>query len=266
MPFDPAVDAFAASAPAPSDGGPHVGVLLVHGFTGSPASMRPWAEYLHEQGFSVSVPLLPGHGTRWQDLVRVTYEDWYAEAEQAFEKLLAECDLVYLAGLSMGACVVLDLAARRGRDVAGVIVVNPSVSTERWDVKLLPVLKHVVPAFPGIRDDIKKPGVTEIGYSRAPLRPAHSLMQAMKAVCDRLPEITQPMLVFRSRVDHVVPASSVKQVLTSVSSRDLEERVLEDSYHVATLDNDAPVIFSVSADFLHRLVAEATPATGTDGS
>jgi len=91
-------------------------------------------------------------------------------------------------------------------------------------------------------------------------------MQAMKSVCDRLPEITQPMLVFRSRVDHVVPASSVKRVLTSVSSRDLEERVLEDSYHVATLDNDAPVIFSVSADFLRRLVAEATPATGTDGS
>jgi carboxylesterase len=161
--------------------------------------------------------------------------------------------------------VVLDLASRRGRDVAGVVVVNPSVSTERWDVKLLPVLKHVVRAFPGIRDDIKKPGVTELGYPKTPLRPAHSLMQGMKAVRERLPEVTQPLLVFRSREDHVVPASSVKRVLTSVSSRDLEERVLENSYHVATLDNDAPVIFSVSADFVRRVSTEASSAPGDEG-
>lgn len=265
MPLDPSVDAYTAPAPASSDGGPRIGVLLVHGFTGSPASMRPWAEYLHEQGFAVSVPQLPGHGTVWRDMVRVTYEDWYAEAEQAFEKLLAECDQVHLAGLSMGGCLVLDLAARRGRDVAGVVVVNPLVSLERWDVKLLPVLKHLVPAFPAIANDIKKPGGDEHGYNRTPLRPAHSLMQALKGVRDRLPEVTQPMLVFRSSVDHVVPASSVKRVLTSVSSRDLEERVLEDSYHVATLDNDAPVIFSVSADFIRRVSTEQVPATGTDG-
>jgi carboxylesterase len=265
VPLDPAVDAFAAPAPGSPGDGSRVGVLLVHGFTGSPASMRPWAEYLHEQGYAVSVPLLPGHGTVWQDMVRVTYDDWYAEAEGAFDKLLADCDLVFLAGLSMGACVVLDLAARRGRDVAGIVVVNPSVSTERWDVKLLPVLKHVVRAFPGIRDDIKKPGVTELAYPKTPLRPAHSLMQGMKAVRERLPEVTQPMLVFRSREDHVVPASSVKRVLTSVSSRDLEERVLEDSYHVATLDNDAPVIYSVSAEFVRRVSIEAPPATGAEG-
>jgi len=258
--IDPAVDAFSASA-AEGSGTPRVGVLLVHGFTGSPFSMRPWAEYLNEHGYAVSVPLLPGHGTVWNDLQPTTYGDWYAEVERAFEKLRAECDQVFLAGLSMGACLVLDLAAAKGRDVAGVVVVNPSVSTERKDIKLLPVLKHVVPAFPGIRDDIKKPGVTERGYPKTPLKAAHSLMVAMKSVCEALPQVTQPLLVFRSREDHVVPASSVRRVLTSVSSRDLEERVLEDSYHVATLDNDAPVIYSVSADFVGRVSAEVAAET-----
>jgi len=261
VPLDPAVDAFSAPALASHDG-TRVGVLLSHGFTGSPASMRPWAEYLHEQGYAVSVPRLPGHGTVWQDLQRTTYADWFDEVERAFEKLRSECDLVFVAGLSMGACLVLDLAAARGRDVAGIIVVNPSVSTERLDVKLLPVMKHVVPAFPGIADDIKKPGVTERGYSRTPLKAAHSVMQGMKATRERLPEVTQPLLAFRSREDHVVPASSSRHLLSSVSTRDLEERVLEDSYHVATLDNDAPVIFSVSADFVRRVTSESVQAAG----
>ena len=264
MPLDPSVDAFAAPVPDGPEGN-RTGVLLVHGFTGSPASMRPWADYLHEQGYAVSVPLLPGHGTVWQDLQSTTYDDWYAEAERAFEKLQAECDQVFVAGLSMGACLALDLAAAKGRDIAGVVVVNPSVSTERKDVKLLPVLKHVVPAFPGDRRRHQEAGRRRAGYPKTPLKAAHSLMQAMKTVCERLPQVTQPMLVFRSRVDHVVPASSVRRVLTSVSSRDLEERVLEDSYHVATLDNDAPVIFSVSADFVRRVSAEAGQATGTEG-
>jgi carboxylesterase len=253
-------------ASAPADGpllgagaGVRPGVLLCHGFTGSPWSMRPWGEFLHEQGYAVSVPRWPGHGTTWQELNTTTYDDWYAEAERAFEKLQAECDAVVVGGLSMGGCLALNLAVEKRREVAGLVLVNPSVDTERKDVLLLPVLKHLVPSFPGIGSDVKKPGVQERAYPRTPLRAAHSMFRAMRAVRERLPEVTQPLLLFRSRVDHVVDPSSGRVIMATVSSRDLEERVLEDSYHVATVDNDASAIFAGSAEFVRRISANASP-------
>ncbi len=93
-------------------GGRRVGVLLSHGFTGSPASMRPWGECLAERGYAVEVPLLPGHGTTWQELNITTWDDWYAEVDPAFEKLAAENDAVVVGGLSMGGALVLRLAGR----------------------------------------------------------------------------------------------------------------------------------------------------------
>jgi carboxylesterase len=254
----------AAGVPREHDGR-RVGVLVLHGFTGSPASVRPWAEHLHAAGCAVSVPRLPGHGTRWQDLNRTTYADWYAEAETALEKLASECDQVVVAGLSMGGCLALDLAERRGREVTGLVLVNPIVNSERRDVRLLPLLKYVVPALPGVRNDIKKPDADEVGYPRTPLRAAHSLFQAIRVVRGRLPEVTQPLLLFRSRTDRVVDPSSGRIILSTVSSRDLEERVLEDSYHVATLDYDAPAVFEGTLEFVRRVTDGASgtlPAAG----
>ncbi len=250
---DPATEPFFADAvPDPKDG-QRVGVLLVQGFTGSPASMNPWGRHLAEQGFGVAVPRLPGHGTSWQELNRTRWPDWYGEVERAFEKLRANNDQVVVGGLSMGGALVLQLSANRGREVAGVVVVNPAVSTERKDVLALPVLKHVVPSFPGITDDIKKPDVQEHGYARTPLRAAHSMMLGWKALRPDLPRVTQPLLMFRSAEDHVVDPSSAALIRASVSSRDLTERLLENSYHVATLDNDAPTIFEESAEFVRRV-------------
>jgi carboxylesterase len=239
-------------APVP---GAEVGVLLVHGFTGSPASMRPWAEDLHARGYSVSLPRLPGHGTRWQDLQATTYDDWYAEADNAFAKLKAEHDRVVVCGMSMGGLIGLDLALHHGRDLAGLVVVNPAVSTTRKDVKLLPVLKHVVPAFPAIGNDIKRPGQDEHAYPRTPLKAAASMFTEMRRVRERLADVTQPLLMLRSRVDHVLDPSSGRTLMARVSSRDLEEVVLEESYHVATLDNDAPLIFDRSASFVARVTS-----------
>lgn len=243
---------FAPAAPGTAE---PVGVLLCHGFTGTPASMRPWAEHLREEGYAVSAPRWPGHGTRWQELNTTTYADWYAEAERSFEKLQAECHRVVVGGLSMGGCLALNLAVEKRRDVAGVMLVNPAVGSARKDVKLLPVLKHVVPSFPGISNDVKKEGVRERAYRRTPLKAAHSMFGGMRALRERLPEVTQPLLLFRSRIDHVVDPSSARTILASVSSRDVEDRVLENSYHVATIDNDAPEIFAVSSAFARRVTS-----------
>lgn len=234
-------------------GGRRIGVLLSHGFTGSPASMRPWGEHLAAQGYGVAVPLLPGHGTTWQDLNQRTWADWSAALDRAFVKLRAEHDAVVVGGLSMGGALALRLAADRPDELSGLMLVNPAVATERLDVKLLPLLKHLVPSFPAIANDIKKQGVDEYGYSRTPLKAIHSLIRAWKPLLRDLPRIDVPLIYFRSTVDKVVDHASQPLILDGISSTDVTEVSLEDSFHVATLDNDAPLIFERSAEFVARV-------------
>ncbi|TDW75753.1 alpha/beta hydrolase [Kribbella pratensis] len=230
-----------------------VGVLLSHGFTGSPKSMLPFAEHLATEGYGVAVPRLPGHGTSWQEMNKTGWPDWYAVLDNELERLRKEHDHVFLVGLSMGGCLVLRLAEQHGTDVSGLILINPSVRTDDKRLALLPVLSRLVPAFPGISNDIKKPDVDEGAYDRMPLRALRSLSQLWKLTRNDLAEVTQPVLLFRSTVDHVVEPSSGRTVLSSISSRDVTETLLENSYHVATLDNDAPRIFADSSAFIKRL-------------
>ena len=240
--------------------GGDVGALLCHGFTGTPQSMRPWGEHLAAAGLSVSCPLLPGHGTRWQDMNRTTFPDWYAAVERAFDDLRGRCRTVFVMGLSMGGTLGLRLAEERGDEVAGLVLVNASLATERKDALLLPVLSKVLPWFPGIANDIKKPGVTELAYDRIPLRAAASLQTAWPVVAADLGRITAPVLLLRSREDHVVEPISARMILEGCAPRgSVQEVVLEDSYHVATLDHDAPLIFSRSVDFVR---AHAPAGTG----
>jgi carboxylesterase len=230
-----------------------VGVLLSHGFTGSPASMKPWGEYLAGQGYAVSVPRLPGHGTTWQEMNTTTWADWSGEITRAFEALSKQVDDVFVCGLSMGGGLALRLAADHPDRVAGLVLVNPAVATDRRDVKLLPVLKHLVPSMRGIANDIKKPGVEEHGYTRTPLRAADSMFQGYKLLRGDLGRITCPVLLFRSAEDHVVDPSSARIILGAVASNDTQERILDNSYHVATLDYDAERIFEGTAAFIERV-------------
>jgi carboxylesterase len=233
--------------------GRSIGVLLVHGFTGSPASMKPWAQALADRGYAVEVPLLPGHGTRWQDLNRVSWTDWYAEASAAFDRLRQDCDAVVVGGLSVGGSVALRLAEERGDEVAGIVLVNPFVSSTRKELRALPVLKYVVPSTRGVVNDIKKPGQDEHGYQRLPIKGLAAVTAMWKVVVPDLKRVTQPLLYFRSTDDHVIDASSSATVLRGVGSADLEERLLDNSYHVATLDHDADRIFTESAEFIARV-------------
>ncbi|MGH8970454.1 MAG: alpha/beta hydrolase [Actinomycetes bacterium] len=234
------------------DGG-RVGVLLVHGFTGCPQSLRPWAEHLAAAGLTVSLPRLPGHGTTWQEMNLTTWQDWYAEADRALTLLRQRCDEVFVMGLSMGGTLAIRLAEERGADVAGLVLVNPSLLTKRADRHLLPVLRLLVPSWPGIGSDIKKQGPVELAYDRIPMKAAYSLGKLWLTTRTDLGKVTQPILVFRSTEDHVVEPDSCVLLKEKVGSTDLRETLLEDSYHVATLDNDAQVIFEGSLDFVREL-------------
>jgi carboxylesterase len=235
--------------PYAADGGP-VGAVLVHGFTGNPSSMRPWGEHLAAVGLTVRVPRLPGHGTRWQDLNDTTFQDWYAEAERAFDELKARCERVFVGGLSMGGTVTVALAERRAGELAGGVLVNPSLSTGDPRARLLPLVARLLPSMPPIGSDIKKPGVVENAYDRMPTRGALSLSRMWPSVLADAAKITDPLLVFRSTEDHVVPASSVDRLVAGATHTTVDVRALTNSYHVATLDNDAPEIFAESLAFM----------------
>ena len=238
-----------------SHDGSDVGVLLVHGFTSTPQSLRPWAEHLAEAGYTVRLPRLPGHGTTWQEMNRTEWSDWYATVDATFRELLARCRTVVVAGLSMGGALALQLAQNHGPRVAGLVLVNPAVKFEDPRLVMLPVLKHLVGALPGIANDIKKADATELAYTKTPLKAGHSQVVAWRTIIRDLPEVTQPVLLLHSPQDHVVPASSSALVLSKISSEDVQEILLENSYHVATLDNDAPLIFAESVKFIERLTS-----------
>ena len=239
------------------DGG-STGVLLSHGFTGSPASMVPWAEHLAGLGYTVRVPRLPGHGTTWQEMNRTTWHDWYGALDVELDLLREHCDHVVVAGLSMGGCLALRLAEQRPHDVDAVMVVNPAVASDDPRLKAVPLLKWVVPSLDAIGGDIKKPGVEEKAYARTPLKALHSMMQLWADVRPALGRIEAPVLFFRSVDDHVVDGTTLEIVRSGLRPELGTYVMLEDSYHVATLDHDAPLIFEQSAAF----VAEHTGGPG----
>jgi carboxylesterase len=255
------VPVLAGAEPYHHEGG-EVGVLLCHGFTGSPQSLRPWAEYLAERSLTVSLPLLPGHGTRWEDMQRTGWQDWYAKVDRGLRTLRERCDRVFVGGLSMGGALALRLAAKHGDAVSGIVVVNPGIRVHGLAAPVLPVVRHVVPSVKGLIDDIAKPGQHELGYDRVPLHAAHSLRRFFRLVDGELPQVTQPLLLLHSRQDHVVPPADSARVLSRVSSTDVTETLLEESYHVATLDHDASRIFEDSLAFIGRLA----PSVGKEGT
>jgi carboxylesterase len=240
--------------------GDDVGVLLCHGFTGNPSSMRPWAEAVAAAGHTVSVPRLPGHGTTWHDMARTGWGNWYNEVDTAFRELRRRARVVVVAGLSMGGALALRLAEQHGSGVDGVdglVLVNPAVLIEDRRLAVLPVVRWLVPSFPPVGNDVKKPGVIEDAYPRVPAHALHSMLAGYRTVVAELPAVTQPVLLFRSPEDHVVPASSSALILDKISSTDSAEVLLRNSYHVATIDNDAPAIFEQSLGFIGRISAKA---------
>jgi len=235
--------------PFEAAGGP-VGVLLCHGFTGSPQSLRGWADYLAGQGLTVSLPRLPGHGTAWQDLATTGGDDWVAEVDAAFRRLASRCEQTFVFGLSMGGCLALRLAETHGSAVRGLVLVNPSLAPDTRLFLLAPVLKYVVRSLPGIASDIKKPGAHELGYDRVPVRAAATLPKLWGTTVRHLGDATQPVLVYHSTEDHVVGPASMRALLAGLPDGQVTVRECTDSYHVATLDNDAEAIFEGSLKFI----------------
>ncbi|MGJ3559266.1 alpha/beta hydrolase [Streptomyces sp. INA 01156] len=209
----------------------------------------------------------PRHGTRWQDLRVTGWQDWYAEVDREVRLLRDRCARVFVAGLSMGGALALRLAARHGDAVSGVMVVNPANKVHGLSAHALPVARHLIPTTKGIASDIADPSVTELGYDRVPLHAAHSLRTFLRLLDGELPQVTQPLLLLRSPQDHVVPPADSARILGRVSSLDVTEILLEQSYHVATLDYDAERIFQESTAFIGLAPGSVDePGLGKEGT
>lgn len=237
--------------PFSQDGGT-TGVVLCHGFTGTPQSMRPWADHLAAAGLTVDLPLLPGHGTTWQDMSTTTAGDWFSEVESSLLKMDEQCDRVFVMGMSMGGCLALRLAEVHADKVSGVVVVNPSLAVESRLLLLAPLLHWIAPSTEGLVGDIKKPGVREVGYDRVPTAAAATLPKLWRATRRGLAAITAPILAYRSPQDHVIGPQSLRILTSRAVNAALTVHSLDNSYHVATLDNDAAAIFDGSLAFVRE--------------
>lgn len=227
------------------------GVLVLHGYTGNPYSMRPLALACEAAGYSVELPRLPGHGTSVEDLMTTSWSDWSATALNAYDELAARCEKVAIVGLSMGGGLTA-LVAENRPDVAGCVFINPWINP--LNPELLDGLNQFIEAgvekFDAVGSDIKKESTSECAYDATPLAGVKSACDALVDVRANLAKITAPVLLLTSRIDHTVNWERGEDIVAMVSGP-VEQIWLEDSYHVATLDNDAPLVESSTVAFLH---------------
>lgn len=228
------------------------GVLLLHGFTGGPTAVASWGQALASAGATVSIPLLSGHGTTVSDLAHTTAGQWRLDVARALIELRSQdLDLIAVGGLSMGGALALDASAHAAPDAT--LVVNPALTLNWLDIAgamMAPLLKQIIPTVGPIAGDIKKPGVAEFAYERTPVAAVEELFKLLRTIRVTLPRISGPVTLYWSPQDHIVPASTKR--LLHRRLRQLETVVLDNSYHVATLDYDAERIFQ---DSISRLLS-----------
>lgn len=233
--------------------GSQTGLLLLHGFTSTPQSVRHVGHRVHEMtDATVSCPLLAGHGESPVALAATNQQDWVSSAETALDALLQRCSSVVVGGLSLGATLALNLAARMPDRISGVISINGSTGLYRPEV-VAPLYDQGGPDnVPGIGSDIADPNGYETCYDvipRGTLKERFILTNATGAL---LPLLRQPILVIQSRTDHVVDPQNAIRIACNVASDDVRLCWLRKSWHVATLDYDQDFIASEMSDFIER--------------
>ena len=235
------------------------GALVLHGFTGNPQSMRGLALALADAGFTVEMPLLPGHGTDIADMLPTTWTDWSEAAEATYAGLASRCDSVVVVGLSMGGMLGVWLAERHP-EIAALALVNPLVASPDADTVAFveAMAESGEEVAPGIGSDIALEGAVESAYPGLPLRAVLSLFAATREVEANLESVTCPVLVFTSIQDHVVDPKS-SEILVARAKGPVEQVLLERSFHVATLDYDQDEIESRTVEFVTGVLSAPRP-------
>ncbi|GAB7386655.1 carboxylesterase [Bacillaceae bacterium] len=245
--------------------GSRTGLLLIHGFTGSTAELRPMGEYFHERGYTVHAPLLAGHGTTPEEMALTTWKEWWASATQGYRVLVdVGCEPIFVAGLSMGGILALNLAYHY--DVAAVIslctpiyVQDRRIHVSRWVQHLLPFAKNRAVKEAHIAREI-------FAYDRTPVNCVASLRELIRHVKKRIPEITVPIFIAQAEKDETVQPKSAKYLYRKIGSTVKELKWYANSGHIITLDRERLKLFSDIERFLRKLRHEQLNDHGSVGN
>ncbi|HEU5083536.1 MAG TPA: alpha/beta fold hydrolase [Acidimicrobiales bacterium] len=241
----------AGAEPLSAAGGP-TGVLVLHGFTGNPSSMRGIAEACAAAGHTVEMPRLSGHGTTVEDMLTRTWSDWTAEVAAAYDDLAARTERVVVVGLSMGGALTAWLGTQRP-DVAGLVLINAAAEpAPDMHAMVQGMVDQGETLMPGIGSDVADPDVTESAYSDTPLPPLLTMFDGIEAMQADLSSVTAPALIMTSPQDHVVAPSNSDHLAATLQGP-IERVSLERSYHVATIDHDRDLIVERILDFIDRV-------------
>ncbi|MFZ3088621.1 MAG: alpha/beta fold hydrolase [Methylotenera sp.] len=258
-----------------------VGVLLIHGLTGTPTEMKQFGKVIARQGFTVACPELAGHCATIEDLTATKWLDWYKSIEDAFNALKAECEHVFVVGLCMGSLIALMLAARKKTEVAGVILLSTTFFYDGWNVPrfkqifLLPLvlytpLKYFMQweetAPYGIKDERVRAMVhavlenrdseaaDKVGYFKIPATVILESVRLIKATKKELKNVTTPTLIVHSTEDDIASVKNAHYAKAKISSQTIETFFVDDTYHVLTLDKRKDDIARRTAHFCKEQV------------
>ncbi len=253
-----------------------VGVLLVHGLTGTPTEMKHFGKVIARKGFTVACPELAGHCATIEALSATKWFDWYKSIEVAFDALKEECEHVFVSGLSMGALIALLLAAKKGHQVAGIMLLSTTFFYDGWNVPklkqalLLPLvlytpLKYFVhweETSPyGIKDERVRALVhailenrdnqaaDKIGYFKTPATVILESVRLIKAAKKALKDVVVPTLIVHATEDDMASVKNAHYTQANISSEVIETFYVDDTYHVLTLDKRKDDVAKRAAQF-----------------
>ena len=229
-----------------------VGVLLSHGYTASTAEVRLLGRFLHEQGYTVTGPLLPGHMTTPEEMNRCRWQDWAEAIEAAYQQITARCERVFVGGESMGALLALYLASEH-LEVAGLLIYAPALRISPVNAFLARLLVRFVPY---VRKREIEPAERWQGYRVHPVSALVQLLHLQNAVRPRLPDIHQPLLVIQGRLDTDIDLRGVEMLYQEIGSTLKELHWLERSRHAVILDHELDQVEELTQDFIKRMLAD----------
>ena len=254
------VEVLPGAEPWSADGG-SVGVLVLHGFTGNPSSMRGLAESFAAAGYSVEMPRLPGHGTTPADLNRKRRQDWVDHAEHALLDLQTDCRVVFVAGLSMGALLAFELATRHP-ELAGVIAYGPATAVTDPRANFVAFLKYLTATLAKPVDLWHDPTAAArfSGYPVYPTAAAHEFLKLMRTTRRKLQQVTCPLLIIDTAGDTVTTAGIGQTTYDEVGSTEKELLTLQRSGHILTLDAEWERVAAVTWHFVEMHCPAHLPA------
>jgi carboxylesterase len=232
--------------------GNEVGILLIHGLTATTAEVRVLANKFLTEGWTISAPLLPGHGTSLLDLEKCHWKDWVLSAERAYLDLAEICPYVFVGGESMGGLLAAHLAGKYSR-ISGVLLYAPAFSAHRlW---LTPLIQYFLrfKSKPNLND-----GLPWKGYKYHSTKAGVQLLWLQNAVKQNISKINQPLAMFLGKKDHTISLNTAEAVFDRIPSVDKTIHIYGESSHCMILDSEVDQIATDSITFIQRILNSKT--------